>query len=251
MLTAPQLLAQARGRSIESGNRQCFYCGGACGESFTVAEYVAESFTERDAVAAPGSDHVCGGCVEALRSDLDSIPLISGETQRPKDGSTRGLQVRWFSWVISPAGACAATPAHRALLEAACITPPSPPFSIAICDGNKHQLFRTPVNYAVGSVSLNIEGTRVTYRPDELESRLGLTMRMVAACGKGTDSLRRLMDPASEISVALQMGATYDADTIGALFGDWRRVRNEPLTKLALWLCPGKEDAIQRLSSAA
>lgn len=249
MLTAPQLFAAARGVSVDRDSASCFYCGGRCGESLSVADYVADSFTERDAVACPGSPFVCGGCVEALRSDLESIPLISGETQTPKEGSTRGLQVRWFSWVISPAGAFAATPAHRDLVAAACLNPPEPPFAICLADGNKHQLFRTPVNHSRETVAMNCEGTRVIYGPDELRDRLNLTMRMVAACGKGTDSVKRLMNPAAEISVALQMGSTYDADTIDSLLGRWRAVRNEPLTELAIWLCPGKEQAIERTAS--
>lgn len=235
MFTAPDLLAAARGRLIR-GPYRCFFCGTSCGDDFPAAQYVADSFTERGSVAFPGSPFVCAGCVESMRSDLPDAKLVTGDIQRPKADSKRaGLQFRWFSWLITPQEALAATPAHRDKLLTICLSPPAPPFALCIADGNKHQLYRTPVNHVAGRVAVNCEGTRVDYHPDELRDRLDLTIRIVAEVGKGASSIARLMDPAAEMGLALQMS---DA----ALLDEWRRVRNEPLSALALWLTPGKDD---------
>jgi len=249
MVTAPQLFARALGAELRDGGFLCFYCGAACDDSFSTRDYVADSFTERNSVAAPGSRFVCGGCVQAMRSDLDTVRMIDGSTQRPKEGATRLLQVRFFSWVIAEGVALAATPAHRDLIHAACVSPPAPPFAICIADGNKHQLFRTPVNYSAGRVAVNCEGTRVDFHPEELIERLHLTMRIIGACGKGGDSLDRLTDPLQDMSVVLQLARVYS--DAADLFENWRTVRYDNLTRLAIWLCPGKDDCNARLASAA
>lgn len=247
-MTAPQLLADALGLSRKTGAQRCFYCGGACDESFTAAEYVADSFTARDDVAAPASAFVCWGCVEALRSDVTSVPLIDGTTQVPKEGGTRLIQMRWFSWIITSEKAVAATPGHRELLKQVCLNPPAPPFAICIADGNKHQLYKTPVNLATGRISLNCEGVRVNYHPDDLRERMHLTLRLVAAGGKGINSLERFYDPRQDCSVVLQLSRQYtDA---AAIYEQWRAVRLEPLTDLAIFLTPGKDDARDCLESA-
>lgn len=246
-MTAPVLFAQARGEPYQPGGERCFFCGASCGQEYLASQFVADSFTERNAVACPASQYVCGGCVACLRSDLDSVPLIDGTTQRPKEGKRPTLQVRWFSWVITEKQAQAATAAHRDLLLGVCLSPPAPPYAICIADGNRHQLYRTPVNLSRERIALNCEGTRVDYHPDELRDRLHLTMRLVAVCGKGGDSLTRLRDPLQDMGVVLQLARTYQ--DAADLYEQWRLVRSQPLTDLALWLTPGKDDCNDRLNT--
>ncbi len=256
-LSAPTLLALARGVDPACGPYACFYCGAPCNGALSAADYVASSFTERNAVACPASPYVCAGCREALRSDLASVPLLDGTTfrskeggkRRPKEGASGTIQMRWFSWVLTQSAARAATPAHRDLLGAVCLSPPEPPFAICIADGNKHQLFRTPVNRQRERIAVNCEGTRVAYHPAELQNRLHLVARLVAVCGKGGSSLDRLMDSGQDMGVVLQLAREYaDADQ---LYHHWRDVRNDPLTGLAVWLTPGKDDCRARCAAAA
>jgi hypothetical protein len=256
-MTAPELFALASGVPLNYGEHRCFYCGCPTDESFPARRYVADSFTERDAVACPGSKYVCGGCVQCLRSDLGSVPLIDGATYRskadgkrkPREGAEGVIQMRWFSWVLTREKALGATPAHRELLNGICLAPPEPPFAICIADGNKHQLFRTPVCHSLERVSLNCEGTRVECHPEDLRDRLQLVMRLVAVVGKGADSLKRLMDPMSEMNVVLQLANHYD--DAGELFQAWRAVRCEPTTNLAIWLAPGKQEASECITRTA
>lgn len=248
-ITAPLLLAKSSGIDLQCGRYGCFYCGGSCDGTYSARQYVADSFTERNAVVSPGSECVCRGCVEAMRSDLGSVPLIDGGIHRskeggkrkPKEGAAGTIQVRWFSWLLTETEALAATPSHRTLLLAACLAPPSPPFAICIADGNKHQLFRTPVNHSRERIAVNCEGARVHYHPDELRERLHVTTRLIATVGKGAESIGRLMDPNSDMGVAVQL-SIGDPEAL-PLFEQWREVRNEPLSALSIWLSPGKDEA--------
>lgn len=245
MTTASALFGASRGRPVPPGPHVCYFCGVSCDAALSVDDHVSESFMDWDSVRAPGSRHVCAGCAESMRSDIESVEMIDGEIKRPKDGSTRLIQIRWFSWLLYEGRAYAATPAHRDRIASLCLSPPATPFAICIADGNKHQLFRTPLNHSRKRVVVNCEGTIVVYSPDDLRDRLTLAMRVVGVCGKGGDSLDRLMDPRQNMSVALQLN---NADV--SLFPSWLAVRDEPLTTLAVWLCPGKEDCLDRLASA-
>ena len=257
IVTTPTLFARARGEPYTPGDHCCFYCGGACDSQHAARRYVADSFTERGSVACPGSPYVCGGCVACLRSDLGSVPLIDGTThaskaggkRKPRDGSAGTIQVRWFSWVVTGSTAVAATPAHREFLARVCLDPPETPYAICLADGNKHQLYKTPVNHSRERIAVNCEGVRVDYSPDELRERIDLCLRLIAVVGKGSKSLARLADQTCDMGVVLQLANHYsDAD---ALYAEWRRVRNQPLSDLAIFISPGKEDALERLDTGA
>lgn len=246
--TAPELLASSLGK-LSRGAERCFFCGASCGQEFTTAEFVADSFTDRNSVASPASPFVCSGCVASMRNDLAEVALVNRSVQRPKaDSSREGLQFRWFSWVVTATHSRAATPAHRELLREICLAPPNPPFAICIADGNKHQLYRTPVNHSVGRVMLNCEGSIVRYSPEELADRLELTTRLIAVVGKGVSSLARIYDPSCDMGVVIQLDRDgQDA----AIYESWTRVRMQSLSELAIWLSPGKDDARERLNMPA
>lgn len=249
ILTASQLLAVALGEPLRNGAHLCFYCGASCDESFSTSKHVAESFTERNGVASPGSSFVCAGCVQAMRSDLGSVALIDGTEYRSKEGGKRKpregasgvIQMRWFSWVLTERKAIAATPAHRQQLLGTCLSPPDVPFAICIADGNKHQLYRTPVNYSAERIAVNCEGVRVDYAPDELRERMELTVKLISVVGKGAGSLDRIYDDQSDMSVSLQLAKEFT--DVESMYGTWRAVRHQPLSSLAIWLSPGKDEA--------
>lgn len=242
--TATQLFAEYRGITVKSGAERCFFCGANCDNSLLSADCVAESFMERDLVRAPHSDFVCDGCAESMRSDIPFVEMLDGERKLPKAGSSRLIQVRWFSWIIANGKSLAATPAHRDLIAETCLNPPKPPFAICVADGNKHLLYRTPVNHNQENIAVMCEGELIYFTPQQLRERLFLMMRVISICGKGGDSITRLLDPQQNMSVAMQLNAWDDS-----LFSDWLAVRDEPLTSLAIWLCPGKDDCLERLAS--
>lgn len=245
-MTTTQLFAASRGVPLNQGDHRCFYCGGSCDDSLPTVRYVGKAFTERNQVGSPGSPCVCSGCVESIRSDVASVPMIDGTEKLGKDGKAK-IQIRWFSWVITTGKSLAATPAHRDLLKAICLDPPEPPFAICIADGNKHQLYQTPLNHSRDRIAVNCEGQIAHFSAEELRDRMRLTMKIVAAMGKGSDAVSRLYDPQKEMSVVLQIAGTYpNADE---LFQAWQAVRCQALTHLAFWLTPGGEDCRNELAS--
>lgn len=250
MKTTPELFATSHGVPLNSGEHCCFFCGAPCDEQHTTKQHVAESFTERNEVAAPGSSFVCVGCVECMRGDRETVRMIDGEVKLPVDKGTgkapRLLQTRWFGWWITEQEALAFTPGNRVEIESLLLQSNLPScWALCIADGNKHQLYKTPLNHATDSLAVNCLGTLVRFGRDELQERLLLTLRMASIFGKGGDSFERLMSPLCDMGVALQASQSFDRWE--DLCGEWRMVRNEPLTQLAWWITPGKEEASARL----
>ena len=224
MLTAPQLFANIK----PSGNESCFFCGGKCDTEHTAKEFVKPSFTERDKVRCGASDYVCGGCVATL-SDDETVSIIHGEVRFHQ-------KIRNYSWVITTSHQLAATKAHREQLFALCLSPPTPPYAICLADGQKHQLWRTPVCESRDIISVNVEGVTATYSPSQLSDRLAFLKRLVGCTGK---PLVAACTPSRMLWTRLTSGMSPEEIQIICTIGD--RVRNEPLTKLACWLAPGKD----------
>lgn len=216
-MTTPKLLALALNRDFSPGPHRCFYCGSICGDEFTGREFVADTFTSRNMASQPGSQFVCGGCVCALES------------------SDRSKQPRLFSWVITRYSATSIGKGKIAEIRAACLAPPEPPYSIVVsASGQKHLIYLAPINYSRDVVTVQFELDRVTYRPDELQSRLSLCAAISAAGGKPS-----LADaPTSRVASAL---ADYYADFDPLLI--WFDIWAEPLSRLAAHLTPKMEDS--------
>lgn len=226
MLTATQLLAVACGFALRAGHRRCFFCGGKCDESTPASEIVKDSFTARDTVA--GGSWVCDGCVVAM-DERASVTLIDGEIRE-------GQKRRCYSWVITKTEACAASKSHRQQLTSQCLLPPDPPFVICISDsGQKHLLYRAVVNHDRSIVTVTLEGERVVFSPGDLTTRLVLCRQICAATGK--PALTEAM------STQTQMRVCEHYESEQPLL-DWLAVQQEPLTRLAAWLCPPKEECL-------
>lgn len=225
MLTAPQLFAGVH----ESGTETCFFCGGSCEPVNTAKEFVKPSFTERDRVACGSSDWVCCGCVCAM-DEKATVTLIDGETRENQ-------KTRNYSWVLTDGKRLAATKSHREQLLALCLSPPTTPYAICLADGQKQQLWRTPVNHSRDVVSVNLEGTIVTYSPSQLIERLERVKRIIGATGKmavSSGEPSRMLWP--------RMSGAMSANELQDLCTWWDRVRLEPLTRLAVWLAPGRSE---------
>lgn len=229
--TVPALMALVHGQQCV-GDERCFYCGAPADGSYPKSQHVKSSFTGLTGVVAPGSDSVCAGCVLCLREacEFDQV-----------DGSHRVATVsamRGYSWVITKDRALAATKAHLVLLRAICLSPPEPPFAVVLSDsGQTHQLYRGVVNHSGPMFALTLEARRVEFTPAALAERLALCGRLVAATGKPA-----LSEP---ISSRFAMSVLERFPVNGEAFlNQWGVIRLAPLSLLAAWLSPKKEDCL-------
>lgn len=228
-LTAPQLFAAYE----PTGNCVCFYCGGRCDDTHAASDIVRPTFTALDTVTR--SPWVCQGCVVAMAEGID-ITTIDGEVKRNQ--KTRG-----YSWIATKRTRTACTKAHRQQLLEACMQPPSPPYAICISDsGQRHLLYRTPVCWSQDIVTVTLEGEVVTYEPTRLWARIDLCKRIAAATGK--PALKEQLSAQSQMRIVEHYG---DDASLAA----WLAMQNEPLSRLAAWLCPPKEECISEYPGIA
>jgi CRISPR type IV-associated protein Csf1 len=232
LITAPQLFARAGGLALRTGLHRCYLCGGSCGTDTPQSALVGKSFTARDTVC--GGDWICDGCVAAMNEQA-TISLACG-------GRRDGQKVRGYSWVIGRS-VTAATKSHREWMLTQCIAPPEPPYVICISDsGQRHLLYRSAVCYSREQITASLEGERIDYTPSSLNERLELCRRLVAATGKPA-----LADPLSH-SAAMRIIAHHGDESLVSL---WQAVREQPLSRLAAWLCEPKEECLARYPAAA
>lgn len=220
------LFAKSRGAQYEEGQHRCFFCASPCSEKWLSSEYVRDSFTSRDTVR--GGRFVCGGCVAAL-SETATIEL--------PDGAVRENQkVRCYSWVATERTSIAATKAHRDWILDTCLNPPEPPFIICLSDsGQKHLLYRSVVCHSREVVTVSLELQRIVYDVRALRERYELVISLAAATGKPP--------LVGGLSIRQQMAVVELHGTDSRLI-TWLRVADEPLSQLAVWLCPGKKESL-------
>lgn len=219
MQTATQLFAKL----TPAGTHRCFFCGGWADDVNPADETVKKSFTGLDTVTL--SKWVCDGCIEAMGERSD-IVLLSGECRS-------GQKVRGYSWIVTGESRRAATKSHRTELLNACASPPSVPFVICLTDsGKKHLLYRAVVNYSRDTVTVTLEGERITYKPSRLLARFELCRQVCAATGK--PALKEPLCTRSQMRV-------YEHFESDIVLAAWLDCFSEPLTRLATWLCPPKE----------
>lgn len=222
--SATELFAFARGEAIEHGSHRCFYCGGSCSGRTSAKSHVKKTFTAIASVA--GGDAVCGGCIAAMQEKA-TIRMASGEVRENQ-------KVRCYSWVVTSTDAVAATKAHREYLLGQCLAPPPPPYVICISDsGQKHLLYLSVVVMEKSRTTVTLEGERISFRPHGLQERLSMCKCIAAAVGR--PALRDSLTINQRIAVV-----EYHGDT--ALLDKWDMVRDEPLSRLAVWFTPAKKD---------
>jgi hypothetical protein len=220
--TATQMLAGYQPSPEDS--ERCFYCAGRCSQQHRAADVVKSSFTALNTTTR--SAFVCAGCVRFMSEDV-TVTLPTGET-RPDQ------QSRLYSWVHLDGQTIGATKAHREWLSTLCLMPPQPPFVICLSDsGQRHLAYMARVCYSQEQVTVSLEGELIQYRPEQLQARLQLMKQIAAATGKPA-----LLDPITP-QTAMRVIDYYGHDYICTA---WCDVQAEPLTRLAAWLCPPKED---------
>jgi len=224
-ITAPQLFA---GVDCGRGSR-CFFCGGECDDSILAGDFVKSSFTGLDTTTQ--SPHVCRGCV---------VSQDEAATVTFPDGSARESQkVRTYSWVFNGECRVAASKAHRAWLLAQCHSPPEPPFVISISEsGQKHLLYRAVVCHDRDFVTVTLEGERIDYRSLELAVRVELCKQIAAVVGK--PALSESLSASAKMQIYVHYGS-LDAPKI---LDQWDIVATHPLTRLAIFLTPKKEECL-------
>ena len=224
-MTASRLFAP---ELYEPGEEVCFYCGDNCGTKHTKKEFVKGTFTNRDIVKYPGSDFVCGPCVESLITGYTTA-LIDGDVKTGRGGSPR-----FFSWVLESERRRAFSKRHLDFAREICLNPPEPPFSIILADsGQKQLIFRAAVNYERENYSLLLEDKEVIVNVCILKDYLEKAAKVSAAIGK----------------VALTAPDQFvNWKNVIDLYGDegplleWVKIYSTPLGELAAWLCPGKKE---------
>jgi hypothetical protein len=82
-------------------------------------------------------------------------------------------------------------------------------------------------------VVVTLEGEVIAYNPPQLAARIEVCKRIVAATGKPA-----LKEP---MSTQTQMRIIDHYDS-GRELVAWLAVEREPLSRLAVWLCPAKEE---------
>lgn len=230
IITASVLYA---GPDHRPGAYRCYYCGAECAEEHLTKTYVKDTFTNRDIVKFPGSPYVCVGCVQSMGAGDDRMVMIDGTVKIRENA--RGMQPRMYSWVLTESGKVAATKAHVSLLREAVLDPPDPPFSIILSDsGQKQLIFRAPVAMDQHRFPVLLEDEVIEVDPEELEARIALAGPVVAALGK--PALQGEVGISSYIRYAEYHGNTEGLEA-------WLAVREHPLSRLAAWLSPNKEDS--------
>jgi hypothetical protein len=220
--TATQLFADYTPPS--DATERCFYCGGRCTQEHKSKDVVKSSFTALDTVTR--SDYVCAGCMVAF-DESATVTLLCGEVRTEQ-------KTRLYSWIVCDGKRHAATKAHRAQITQLCLKPPAPPYVISLADSGQRQLlYRARVCSGRVYAVVSLEGEVITYRPEQLEQRLQLMKQVCAATGKPA-----LLEPITAQTAMRVVEYFGDAEILAA----WSELQADPLTKLAAWLCPPKEE---------
>lgn len=213
------------------GNLKCFYCGIDCDEQYKKSDFVKKTFTNRDVVKFPGSDYVCGCCVESMRTGGPDIILIDGDTK-----TGRSATPRMYSWVLTKEKTVGFSKRHLDFARGIILNPPDPPFCVILADsGQKQIIFRSPVNYDKNQFMILLEEKEIEVVPKLLSDYIGKATIVSAACGK-----KSLLNP-DEFNNWKNIIDLYQSELP---LVEWLKIYSSPMGELAAWLCPGKEEAL-------
>lgn len=162
-----------------------------------------------------------------------AITMLDG---RPCD-KHKPQKVRNYSWVMTKEWIRAATKSHISELRYMCL---HPLFPIAICIrdglGKTQQLDKTPVCND-WPLRVNFEGMIAVFDQAQLIRRLDLCRVIAKVFGKGESTAKMVFSDPSPVSWGWQFSNDF--------LREWVAVRNEPLTRLAWFLCENKQELNQ------
>ena len=196
-----------------TGSEKCFYCSAPATEPLRLSNAFVEWWT----VSQPESNCICDGCLISIDQKLD----MPGRSKKQKTQS--------YTWLVELEKRTPYTKAHKKKIYAHLLNPPKPPWAFAIAEsGQKHLLYRTPINQeAEPPFVVQLELEQITYMPADLLNRVTLAMEVVAAVGhKG----------AADPGVGLALAGNPE------LAEKWFEVYREPLTRLAMFVCPSQKE---------
>lgn len=223
MLTFPSLFALGLGKPLNPGDHRCFWCGAACDAQYP--QKISDTFWDYDAVSYPRSLYQCAGCIECL------------DEARPIRGYDKPQKTRNHSWFASTTPeAFALNKSTLVRMRDICLNPPRDlDWGLALADsGQKHILFRTPVNLAGASVfAVQLELQTILYHANELATAVIRCAEFGAIIGKPP-----LSGPLDVMAAVRLIEAGADPQSVEQWNAEW----NSPLWRLAAFLCPGRDD---------
>lgn len=228
-----RFFAESMGRQFRAGPLRCLFCGSPCDGSETAKTWLKDNFTAMDTLVCPGSSAVCDGCSLAMSGSVSG--LIADNERR----EGRAAQCRLWSWIIGPSKALAGSKKMLAKLRESCLFPPEPPYAIVITDGGqRHLIYMAKVCTSSEVATVCFDGANISYRPLELSDRLDVCRKLIAATGK--PALSEGLSRRQRLDIGEQLGID--------VLREWDAVNGSPLTALAVWLSPGKEECIRGLT---
>lgn len=195
-----------------SGDATCFWCGSCASMDYRPPN----GFVGWSDVAAPNSRSICAGCLDAL------------DERRPVAHKDKPQKTRNYSWLVTQDGMTPLTKADKATITDTLLSPPPYPWALCLADsGQRHLLYRTPVNQGnTGMMVVLLETDLIAYTPDSLRQCLSLSRLVVGLVGH-----RNSRSP-------LSIAAAGD----GELADQWAAMLAYPLSDLALWLTPSQQE---------
>lgn len=153
-------------------------------------------------------------------------------------GRDKPQKSRNYSWLIT---SDATTPYHKgqiADLRAICLSPPDPPWALAIAtSGQKVIVYRTPVNVDnSGWLSVQLEDRAIHYTAVALSQAIETASRIVRLSGKPA-----LLQPCSHSLYDRLCDEYGDKDT-DWIVDRWFNRQSDPVLVLAAYLSPSKGD---------
>jgi hypothetical protein len=216
------------------GDHHCYFCGAKCDDTYSAADYIKPTFTNRDSVHRPDSSYVCVGCAMSLGQGEDTMLMIDGTVKQRENA--RGMQPHLYSWILTADKRLAFTKAHLAIIRDIILhNPPEPPFAIILADsGQKQLVFRAQVAMSKSIFPVMLEEEIIQVYPSLLRERILMATPVVAAIGKPV--LTDEITVGNYIAFYKYFGNTDALD-------NWVRIQYQPISRLAAWLAKNKEDA--------
>ena len=222
------------GASHNSGENNCFYCGAYCDNRHKTKDYVRDTFTNHDIIKYPNSEFVCQGCVMSLGSGFEDLDMLDGTVKTFNALTPLAFAPRKYSWLLTSHKRIAFTKAHIANIREILIDKdklPEPPFAIILSDsGQKQLIFRAPVGLSKDAFPVMLEDRVVDITPESLKERLEIASQISTKIGKPT------------LNCGFTVNTYIAARKVGidACLTVWRKVKHEPLSKIAAWIAPAK-----------